>query len=123
MVKYVIDIVFFSLAVAIMPILMFLKCEFGDNHFKLIKIKKLSFLFFGLNGASSKKHGIIRACLVLQIIGYVLSITMIVIGIVLINIPNENKKYIITVYGIVWFLESLVSIIVYAVLYHIAKED
>lgn len=122
MVKYVIGIVFYSLAIAIMPILMFLKCEFGDNYFKLIKIKKLSFLFFGLHGASSKKHGIIRACLVLQIIGYVLSITMIVIGIVWMNMPSLNKNYIFIVYGIVWFLETLASGVVWAVLYHVAKE-
>ncbi len=45
-----------------------------ENKFKLYKIKKLGFLFKGMQGQSASKHGVIMPMLIIQIQGYLLGL-------------------------------------------------
>ena len=45
-----------------------------ENKFKLIKLKKIGFLFKGMQGQSATSHGVIWPMLVVQIQGYILGI-------------------------------------------------
>lgn len=45
-----------------------------ENKFKLIKLKKIGFLFRGMQGQSATSHGVIWPMLVVQIQGYILGI-------------------------------------------------
>lgn len=45
-----------------------------EDKFKLYKIKKLGFLFKGMQGQSARTHGVILPMLIIQIQGYVVGI-------------------------------------------------
>lgn len=45
-----------------------------ENKFKLIKLKKIGFLFKGMQGQSATSHGVIWPMLMVQIQGYILGI-------------------------------------------------
>ena len=45
-----------------------------EHQFMLYKIKKLGFLFKGMQGQSASKHGVIMPMLIIQIQGYLLGL-------------------------------------------------
>lgn len=55
----------------------------NDKMFKLIKVKKLAFLFCGVSGESVSKHGMIKGLFAIQVTGYVFALLSTVAAIIL----------------------------------------
>ena len=81
-----------------------------ESKFKKYKIKKLGFLFKGMQGESASTYGVILPMLIIQIQGYVLGILTLTFVII-----NEFVKIIdkpIGIVIIVLFVSTLLSIII-----------
>ena len=122
MVAYVLVIVIYIVMFALAPHLVILHCEFSDDYFPLIKIKKFAFLFTGVSWQSAKTHGVVKECLITQVIGYILSfISAIVAALWNIFSPPMYRNYLIVYLTIITFVESIVLMVVDRIL--IKKED
>lgn len=55
----------------------------NDKMFKLIKIKRLAFLFCGISRESASKHGMIKGLFAIQVTGYVFALLSTVAAIIL----------------------------------------
>lgn len=75
------------------PLMNFRLYEVDPEHFKRVKVKKFTWLFKGLGGKNSmcndvKNYGIIIPMFIMHIVGYILSITTLILGLILILIVN-----------------------------------
>lgn len=123
MLKYILYIIFFIIVIAILPKMFIINCGLNDGKFRLIKIKKwYSFLFNGIAFESSKKHGIIKQCLILQVVGYVLSLISIIIAVIWVTQLADYKNYLFTYFGVICLIESISSMIVIFILKKKAKK-
>lgn len=120
----IIGIIFIILVIVIWPILASITPDINDNYFKLIKIKKFSFMFRGVDFESAKKNGIIKALFILQIIGYSLafiSAILVLIFMLTIKFPI-NLNVSLAVLGVIWFCEAVATSITIIILSKISKK-
>lgn len=104
--------IFFIAAILAIPRMAQLNCGINDGYFKLIKIKRLSWLFNGVSGASSKKNGVIYSFLILQILGYAFGLISIIVSIIWISLLREQSVYLLVYFGIVLAVECFIVIVV-----------
>ena len=104
-------IVFITAIIAI-PRMAQINCGINDDYFRLVKIRRLSWLFNGVSGVSSKKHGVIYSFLILQILGYAFGLISTIVSIVWISLLREQSTYLLVYFGIVLAVECLVVIVV-----------
>ena len=91
-----------------------------ETKFKKYKIKRLGFLFKGMQGESASTYGVILPMLIIQIQGYVLGILTLTFVII-----NEFVKFIdepIGIVIIVLFVSTLLSIIITIITVIISKK-
>lgn len=104
--------IFFCFLIIAIPIFMQRTSyqSIDERKFKKYKIKKLGFLFKGMQGESASTYGVILPMLIIQIQGYVLGILTLTFVII-----NEFVKIIdkpIGIVIIVLFVSTLLSIII-----------
>ena len=104
--------IFFCFLIIAIPIFMQRTSyqSIDEIKFKKYKIKKLGFLFKGMQGESASTYGVILPMLIIQIQGYVLGILTLTFVII-----NEFVKIIdepIGIVIIVLFVSTLLSIII-----------
>lgn len=104
--------IFFCFLIVIIPIFMQRTSyqSIDETKFKKYKIKRLGFLFKGMQGESATTCGVILPMLVIQIQGYVVGITTLTFVVI-----NELTKFIEEPIGIVIIIliaHILISIIV-----------
>ena len=109
-----IGFIFASLIVAI-PIFMQRTTyqSIDERKFKIYKLKKIGFLFNGMQGESSSSHGIILPMLIIQIQGYIvgiLSFSLVVIN-EIIQLFNDSVLMVIIILFIHVFVVILLTVI------------
>ena len=97
--------ILWAILMAIFPVIQQGKVYIDDTPFRLIKIKKLSFLFWGVGRQSSSKHGVILSMFCVQIMGYVLALLTPATIIVLYWVFKIDNKIISWVVCGVWVFE------------------
>ena len=104
----------FILAILIIAIPIFMQRttyqSIDESKFKKYKIKKIGFLFKGMQGESASSHGIILPMLIIQIQGYVVGIASIVF--VVINEISYFVEDAVLVVIITLFLHVFVAILI-----------
>ena len=84
-----------------------------ERKFKIYKLKKIGFLFKGMQGESSSSHGIILPMLIIQIQGYIvgiLSFSLVVIN-EIIQLFNDSVLMVIIILFIHVFVVILLTVI------------
>lgn len=93
----------------------------NDKVFKRVKIKgKMRIFFRAIGGQSVSKHGIVKALLVVQIKGYILSILS-AISVIILWFVIQNINFCILFVMAALFFNLTVDIIVFVVLSRISK--
>ena len=83
-----------------------------EKEFKKIKVKKLGFLFRGINGASPSKDGVVIPMLYVQIQGYVVGILILFVGILCsFDINEMTISFLVIVSSAHTYVTMLVSFI------------
>ena len=103
---------FYCFLIVIIPIFMQRTSyqSIDERKFKKYKIKKLGFLFKGMQGESASTYGVILPMLIIQIQGYVVGIMTLTFVII-----NEFTKFLDETTGIViivLFAHVLISVII-----------
>lgn len=104
--------IFFCFLIVVIPIFMQRTSDqsIDQTKFKKYKIKRLGFLFKGMQGESASTYGVILPMLIIQIQGYVVGIMTLTLVIV-----NEFTKLVDELIGIVIIVlitHVLISIII-----------
>ena len=104
--------IFFCFLIVVIPIFMQRTSDqsIDQTKFKKYKIKRLGFLFKGMQGESSSTYGVILPMLIIQIQGYVVGIMTLTFVII-----NEFTKLVDELIGIVIIVlitHVLISIII-----------
>ena len=111
----IICIILFIIFMAIIPYFsQFNLVEINDKNFKLIKIKRLSFLFRAIGGESVKKQGIILSLLFIQILGDVFSIISAILFPILVAFRVELNLIFIVIsinFGVICLITVIIELI------------
>lgn len=104
--------IFFCFLIVVIPIFMQRTSDqsIDQTKFKKYKIKRLGFLFKGMQGESASTYGVILPMLIIQIQGYVIGIMTLTLVII-----NEFTKLVDELIGIVIIVlitHVLISIII-----------
>ncbi len=99
-------------------------CGINDSYFKRIKIKRLGFLFCGVNRESASKHGLIKSLFIIQLIGYILMIlSAILVFILLFAVKVEdNMRLTLIVLSSILGAELIALVAVMAITSAISKK-
>lgn len=109
---FILDNIFYCFLIVATPIFMQRTADqsIDETKFKKYKIKRLGFLFKGMQGESASNYGVILPMLIIQIQGYVVGIITLTLMIIneFINFVEEPFGILITIL----FTHVLISIII-----------
>jgi hypothetical protein len=113
--KFLLPNIFFCFLIVAIPIFMQQTAHqsIDGNKFKKYKVKKLGFLFKGMQGESARTSGVILPMLAIQIQGYVVGISTFLLILIngVLNFIEESIGVVIIVLFIHVFISILITII------------
>ena len=103
--------IFFLIAIPILPNLLQLKSEVNNSAFRLVKIKRFSFLFRAPNGMSVSKDGIATPIFVSQLLGYILFVILTTLNLFCYFISEKTFFIIASITCLLFVIEAVVLVI------------
>lgn len=119
----ILTIIMFILFMGFLPVFAQGNCGINDAYFKRIKVKRLGFLFRGVDWESASKRGLIKSLFIIQIIGYILMLLSTILVFILLFAVNveDNIKLTIIVISSILVAEVIAVIVVIVITGAVAK--
>ena len=113
--------IFFLIAIPILPNLLQLKSEVNNSAFRLVKIKRFSFLFRAPNGMSVSKDGIATPIFVSQLLGYILFVILTTLNLFCYFISEKTFFIIASITCLLFVIEAVVLVIFDIILLRLSR--